>query len=353
MVQKPRMQHRQKKKNKGVIIGGSTAVVLAIVGGIFYTAMTNDEAAPDTTTPNSITMNNEETNVSQGNDSQQQTAPDVQLSEETTAADNEPSSEANETAQQEPKQQTEATNEQQNEAAAQAPAKEIDATKYIDGQQPATAPTYINGILLANKQYPLPKSYNPGVDPTAQQAMDQLIAAAKTAGFSITAFSGFRSYEYQNTLYTNYVARDGQAEADRYSARPGYSEHQTGLAFDVGEVGKEDLWLTAEFGETPAGKWLVDHAHEHGFILRYPEGKEHLTGFMYESWHFRYVGKEAAAKIKAQNVTLEEYLGVYDEVTSNTTSSISQPQAQQQVSEQQEQQEEKPQVGAKTNDNQQ
>ncbi len=81
------------------------------------------------------------------------------------------------------------------------------------------------------------------------------------------------------------------------------------LAFDIGEVGKEDLWLTEEFGETPAGKWLFEHAAEYGFILRFPQNKEHLTGYMYESWHYRYVGIDIAKKIKEQNVTLEEYLG--------------------------------------------
>lgn len=118
-----------------------------------------------------------------------------------------------------------------------------------------------------------------------------MAADAKKAGFELVAFSGYRSYEYQTQLYTNYANRDGKEAADRYSARPGHSEHQTGLAFDIGEKGQEDLWLTEEFGETPAGKWLVENAHNYGFILRFPEGKEDVTGFMYESWHFRYLGK--------------------------------------------------------------
>lgn len=106
------------------------------------------------------------------------------------------------------------------------------------------------------------------------------------------------------------MQKDGKENADRYSARPGHSEHQTGLAFDIGEKGKEDLWLTSAFGETAAGKWLANNAYKYGFILRYPKGKEEITGFMYESWHFRYVGDEIALETFNSDVTLEEYLGI-------------------------------------------
>lgn len=181
---------------------------------------------------------------------------------------------------------------------------------YVVGQKPATEPTYINGILIVNKKNPLPAMYNKGEDPKARAAFEQMATAAKTAGFELIAFSGFRSYEYQTNLYNRYVSRDGKDAADRYSARPGYSEHQSGLAFDVGEKGKEDLWLTSEFGETPAGKWLVDNAHNYGFILRYPKGKEEITGFMYESWHFRYLEGDLATKVYKAGVTLEEFLGL-------------------------------------------
>ena len=175
---------------------------------------------------------------------------------------------------------------------------EVDAAGYAITTTAVTEPTYIDGILVANKKYPLPQDFNPGENKEARTAFEQMAADAKTFGFYLVAFSGFRSYEYQTTLYNNYVNRDGKEEADRYSARPGHSEHQTGLAFDVGEKSREDLWLTAEFGETPAGKWLADNAHKYGFILRYPEGKEDITGFMYESWHFRYVGVEKATEVK-------------------------------------------------------
>ncbi|SOC42071.1 M15 family metallopeptidase [Ureibacillus acetophenoni] len=181
---------------------------------------------------------------------------------------------------------------------------------YIVDQTLPTTPTYIDGVLIANKKYPLPKDFNPGEDVEARVAFEEMASAARKVGYEITAFSTFRSFEYQTTLYNRYVERDGKDNADRYSARPGYSEHQTGLAFDIGEVGREDVWLTSEFGETEAGKWLLENAHNYGFILRYPKGKEDITGYMYESWHFRYLGIPLATEVKQSGLTLEEYLGI-------------------------------------------
>lgn len=188
--------------------------------------------------------------------------------------------------------------------------KPLENGGYIEGQTLPKEPTYVDGVLIANKKYPLPADFAPGENKEARAAFEKMAADAKTAGFELDAFSTYRSYEYQEVLYNNYVSRDGKEDADRYSARPGYSEHQTGLAFDIGEKGKEDLWLTAEFGESEAGKWLVENAHKYGFILRYPKGKEAITGYMYESWHFRYLGVELATKVKESNLTLEEYLGL-------------------------------------------
>ncbi|KGA81782.1 D-alanyl-D-alanine carboxypeptidase [Lysinibacillus fusiformis] len=190
------------------------------------------------------------------------------------------------------------------------PEQQPDENGYLPNQTLPTEPTYIKGILLANKIYPLPSTFAPEENPEARKALNQMLEAAKQQGFDLVAFSGYRSFEYQTTLYNNYVNRDGQAAADRYSARPGYSEHQTGLAFDIGERGKEDVWLTEEFGETPAGQWLFAHAQEYGFILRFPQNKEEITGYMYESWHYRFVGKDVAKEIAKQSITLEEYLGV-------------------------------------------
>lgn len=181
---------------------------------------------------------------------------------------------------------------------------------YPEEQQSPTEPTYVQGVMIVNKKNPLPATYNKGEDPVAKAAFDKMAAAAKEEGLELVAFSGFRSYEYQTTLYDRYVAKDGKDAADRYSARPGYSEHQTGLAFDIGEKGREDLWLTSAFGESKAGQWLVNNAHKYGFILRYPQGKEEITGFMYESWHFRYLEGDLATKVYNSGVTLEEYLGL-------------------------------------------
>lgn len=168
---------------------------------------------------------------------------------------------------------------------------------------PNSKVTYIKGILLVNKKYSLPSTYNPGVDQTAYSALKNLQKDATTAGYNIPTISGFRSYTYQKNLYNKYVAKDGQAMADTYSARPGHSEHQSGLAFDVGAIDDN-------YGNTPAGKWLTENCHKYGFIIRYLKGKENITGYKYEPWHVRYVGVEHATKIYNKGITLEEYLGV-------------------------------------------
>ena len=124
-------------------------------------------------------------------------------------------------------------------------------------------------IVVANKHYPMSKDYNPGENPTAKAELLKLIAAMQQAGFPISDnYSGFRSYETQTQLYQNYVDKDGKAEADRYSARPGYSEHQTGLAFDL--IGTNGDLVTEE----KAAQWLLDHAADYGFVVRYLKGKE-------------------------------------------------------------------------------
>ena len=134
-------------------------------------------------------------------------------------------------------------------------------------------------IVVANKHYPMSKDYNPGENPTAKAELLKLIAAMQQAGFPISDnYSGFRSYETQTQLYQNYVDKDGKAEADRYSARPGYSEHQTGLAFDL--IGTNGDLVTEE----KAAQWLLDHAADYGFVVRYLKGKEKETGYMAEEW---------------------------------------------------------------------
>ena len=163
--------------------------------------------------------------------------------------------------------------------------------------------TYIDGILVVNKTYSIPSDYNPGVDQEAKDAFDKMQAAAYSEGLNIYISSGFRSYEYQSGLYERYAARDGYTEADRYSARPGHSEHQTGLAFDLNTIDDS-------FADTAEGKWVAEHCAEYGFIIRYPKDKEAITGFIYEPWHIRYLGEETAKKVYNSGMCLEEYLGI-------------------------------------------
>ena len=163
--------------------------------------------------------------------------------------------------------------------------------------------TYIKGILLVNKKYHLPANYNPGVNGEAYNALKRLQSDASNNGYGLPLLSGFRSYNDQKYLFNSYVAKDGEAVASTYSARPGESEHQTGLAFDIGKI-------SDSFGDTDAGRWLATNAHHYGFIIRYLKGKQSITGYKYEPWHVRYVGENAATEIYNMGVTLEEYLGV-------------------------------------------
>ncbi|MDE5859061.1 MAG: D-alanyl-D-alanine carboxypeptidase family protein [Oscillospiraceae bacterium] len=168
--------------------------------------------------------------------------------------------------------------------------------------------TYFQGILVVNKTYALPADYSPGVQPEAQSAFDEMQADAAEQGLNIYISSGFRSYDYQAGLYSRYVERSGQAEADRYSARAGHSEHQTGLAFDLNTI-------TDDFKDTAEGKWVRDNCFKYGFIIRYPADKESVTGYMYEPWHIRYLGKETAQEVYDSGLCLEEYLGITSEYT--------------------------------------
>lgn len=173
-----------------------------------------------------------------------------------------------------------------------------------------TPGTVKSGVLVVNKKYGLPSTYNPGINAIAQRSADAMLADAKKQGIYLQAISTYRSYSYQASLYANYIEKYGQKEADRFAAKPGFSEHQTGLAFDFGGKNNNANWLEGTFGKTKEGKWLAANAHKYGFILRYPKGKESITGYMYEPWHFRYIGGDIAAKVKASGLTLEEYLGI-------------------------------------------
>ncbi|WP_423809793.1 M15 family metallopeptidase [Priestia koreensis] len=183
--------------------------------------------------------------------------------------------------------------------------------------------------VLVNKEYGLPEDYAPNdlVYPNIPflfnekiekrmmrkepaEALEKMFAAAKLDGICLAGVSGYRSVARQEVLYNAYVHRDGVEAADTYSARPGHSEHHTGLAIDVsgitGEFAVED-----HFADTKEAAWLDKHAHEYGFIIRFPKGKEEITGYKYEPWHIRYVGTEVATEIFNTNSTLEEYYRNY------------------------------------------
>ena len=163
--------------------------------------------------------------------------------------------------------------------------------------------TYIDGVLIANKTYSLPESFGDGLDEKTLDAFNTMAADALNDGISLWITSGFRSYETQSYTYQSFVYDRGVEEADRASARPGHSEHQTGLAIDVNTT-------SSAFEGTAEAIWLEEHCVKYGFIIRYPNGKEDITGYKYEPWHIRYVGKEKAAEIAASGLTIEEYYGI-------------------------------------------
>jgi len=170
--------------------------------------------------------------------------------------------------------------------------------------------------VVVNKKHQLPSTYAPAGLTTygstqlrsqAAQALTDLVSDAAANGFTFKLISGYRSYSSQQSVYNSYVARDGQAAADTYSARPGFSEHQTGLAADVGN-GTCDLETC--FGDSAAGKWIAANAQNYGFIVRYPKGKEADTGYQYEPWHLRYLGVDEARSVYASGKTLDQYYNV-------------------------------------------
>ena len=159
--------------------------------------------------------------------------------------------------------------------------------------------TYFDGVMIANKTYTLPASYNP----EAMDAFYDMQAAAAADGISLWILSSFRSYEDQDVIYNRYVAQDGRDAADTYSSRPGHSDHQTGYTFDLNS-------LEQDFQYDPAGQWLDKNCYKYGFIIRYPKGKESSTGYMYEPWHVRYIGVDLATKVTQSGLSLEEYFGI-------------------------------------------
>ena len=175
-----------------------------------------------------------------------------------------------------------------------------------------------SSIFVVNKNRPLTTEYVPqdlidagGVllGAEAAEAYTRMVADAAADGVAVSVVSGYRSHEEQSRLHVSYIASYGQEGADSLSARPGYSEHETGLAVDIGNPDGACALETC-FEATAAGAWAAANAHRYGFIIRYPAGAEHITGYAYEPWHLRYVGPEAAGSILGAGVTLEEYAGL-------------------------------------------
>ena len=164
--------------------------------------------------------------------------------------------------------------------------------------------SYIEDIMIVNKTYSLPSDYNPGrLSDEFMDAFYEMQAYAELDGIELWIQSGYRSYNTQEIIYNNYVSMDGKENADTYSSRPGHSEHQSGLAADINNPDES-------FNGTAAAEWLKNNCYKYGFIIRFPEGKEESTGYIYESWHIRYVGKEWAKKITESGKSLEEYFNI-------------------------------------------
>ncbi|HTE21452.1 MAG TPA: M15 family metallopeptidase [Candidatus Limnocylindria bacterium] len=198
-------------------------------------------------------------------------------------------------------------------------AKTFDKTKHSTNQA---------GSLwwVVNKKRPLPAGYAPSDLTTANipvrtggdeskvskkvvPDLEALVTAAKKEKLNLLLVSGYRSYSLQVMVYDQNVRQLGQAEADKVSAKPGTSEHQTGLALDLGAASRT-CELEECFGATPEGKWIAAHAHQYGFTIRYLKGKQAITGYNYEPWHLRFVGKELATELHRTNQTMEEFFAL-------------------------------------------
>ncbi len=184
--------------------------------------------------------------------------------------------------------------------------------------------TYVDGFLIVNKTYALPKGFEPVnthtatngttkhcaacINNDAYTAWNAIKADALAVGLNLWIQSGYRPYALQENLYNGYVSRSGKAEADTYSARPGHSEHQTGLCFDINNPSRS-------FNGTKEAKWIAENCYKYGYIIRYPEGKTDETGYVYESWHVRYVGTDLSYKLYNDGnwLTMEDYFGLTSE----------------------------------------
>ena len=160
--------------------------------------------------------------------------------------------------------------------------------------------TYVGGILIVNKQYSLPENYGNGL---TDEAYNAYLKMKRASGHAMSIVSGYRSYQKQQSTFNYWCNKDGYDKAVTYSALPGHSEHQTGLAMDITSISQT-------YANTAEGKWLAANCHKYGFIIRYPKGKTDITGYIYEPWHIRYLGTDIAKMVYDSGLTLEEFLGV-------------------------------------------
>ena len=218
-----------------------------------------------------------------------------------------------------------------NEAVPTLNASFFNEIKVVNGKNIIQNP--MNIMVLVNKEYSLPDGYAPDdlVRPNvlfsfgnqdieksylrkeAAEALASLFNEGKKFGIDLFAVSGYRSYDRQVAVFNAEVSKYGEEKAIQAVAIPGSSEHQTGLSMDLSSQ-SANFELSEQFGETAEGKWIAENAHRFGFILRYPKGKEAITGYKYEPWHFRYVGKTAATVIYEKQLTLEEYFKMVQKI---------------------------------------
>ncbi len=175
---------------------------------------------------------------------------------------------------------------------------------YVEGQ----VPLYVDDILIVNKDFNLPSNFTTKLQREVTEQFNIMKEDARKDGLIISLKSGFRNNAMQRTLYNGYIQKFGIERASRSSAKPGHSEHESGLAIDISNGSSANIgsW----FNDTPQAKWLYENAHKYGFILRYPEGKEDITGYKYEAWHYRYVSLKHSVNFNQNNLTLEEYVGL-------------------------------------------
>lgn len=179
---------------------------------------------------------------------------------------------------------------------------------YDSGQATVVDPLIIDGILIVNKNFGLPNNYGNGITQEAMNAFNKMSEDAKAANINLYIASGFRNYNYQQQLLANYVDDYGN-DANRFSSTAGHSEHQTGLSMDIGGS-DTSIWVNDAFCNTTEYKWLKENSYKYGFIIRYPENKENITGYIFEPWHYRYVGTELSTYLTENSLTLEEYFEI-------------------------------------------